>query len=115
LRTSKEQGQADFVNPGLLLVNIGMDVRVTQEFTLVGNASYLWFDTTAPLQLLLQDNKISRDIGADLSIGAIYRPLLSNNLIITGGFAALVPGAGFSDLYTSQMLYSGFLAVTVTY
>lgn len=115
LRTSKEQGQANFVNPGLLLFNAGADVDVTPELTLIGNASYLRFDTTAPLQLLLQDNKISRDIGVDLSIGARYRPLLSNNLIITGGFAALVPGAGFSDLYTSQVLYSGFVGVTVTY
>ena len=115
LRTSKEQGQANFVNPGLLLFNVGADVDVTPELTLIGNASYLRFDTTAPLQLLLQDNKISRDIGTDLSIGARYRPLLSNNLILTGGFAVLVPGAGFADLYTSEVLYSGFMSVTVTY
>ena len=73
LRTSKEQGQANFVNPGLLLFNVGMDVNVTPELTLIGNISYLRFDTTAPLQLLLQDNKIGKDIGVDFSIGARYR------------------------------------------
>lgn len=115
LRTSKEQGQANFVNPGILVFNVGMDVDVTQEFTLILNASYLRFDTTAPLQLVLQDNRISRDIGVDLSIGARYRPFLNNNVIITGGISALVPGAGFGDIYTSQTLYSTFLSVTLTY
>jgi hypothetical protein len=115
LRTSKEQGQANFVNPGLFLYNVGMDMDVTPELTLIGNVSYLRFDNTSSLQLLLQDNKIGRDIGVDFSIGARYRPFLNNNVIITAGVAALVPGAGFKDLYSSQTLYSTFMAFTVTY
>lgn len=115
LRTSKEQGQANFVNPGLFLYNLGADVDLTPELTLSGNASYLRFDSTSSLQLLLQDNKIGRDIGVDLSLGARWRPLLNNNLIVTAGASALIPGAGFSDLYGSGTLYSFFTAVTVTY
>jgi hypothetical protein len=115
LRTSKEQGQANFVNPGLFLYNLGADVDVTPELTLTGNASYLRFDNTSSLQLLLQDNHIGKDIGVDLSLGARYRPLLNNNLILTVGASALIPGGGFSDLYGSQTLYSFFTAVTVTY
>ena len=30
LRTSKEQGQANFVNPGLFLINVGADEAVRQ-------------------------------------------------------------------------------------
>ena len=28
-----------------------------------------------------------------------YRPLLSDNIIMTGGYACLIPGTGFKDLY----------------
>ena len=115
LRSSKEQGQANFVNPGLFLYNVGMDVDVTPELTFSGNASYLRFDSTAPLQLVLQDNKISKEIGVDLSIGLRFRPLLNNNLILTAGGAMLIPSAGFGDLYSSQALYSAFLSMTITY
>ncbi|HET6250741.1 MAG TPA: hypothetical protein VFE47_23835 [Tepidisphaeraceae bacterium] len=115
LRTSKEQGQANFVNPGLFLYNVGMDMDVTPELTLIGNVSYLRFDNTSSLQLLLQDNKIGKDIGVDFSLGAHYRPFLNNNMIITAGVAALVPGSGFKGLYSSDTLYSTFMAFTVTY
>ena len=115
LRTSKDQGQANFVNPGLFLYNVGMDAEVTPKLRLTGNISYLQFDTTAPLQLLLHQNKISRDIGIDYSVGVQYRPLLNNNIIINFGAAALVPANGFKDIYTSQTLYSVFTGFTVTY
>lgn len=115
LRTSKEQGQANFVNPGLLLYNVGLDYDITPKLTMVTNASYLQFVNTSSMQFLLQDNKIGRDIGIDLSIGFEYRPLLNNNVILTAGAAALIPSGGFKDLYTSQTLYSTFFGVTLTY
>ena len=115
LRTSKEQGQANFVNPGLFLYNIGADINVSPKLTLITNLSYLKFDSTAPLELILQDHRFRQDIGIDASIGVRYRPLLSNNIIITGGVAALVPGQGFRDIYTSATLYSAFVGVTLTY
>lgn len=115
LRTSKEQGQANFVTPGLFLFNVGMDVSMTPELTLITNASYLRFATSSPIQFVLQDNKIGRDIGVDLSVGVRYRPLLNNNIILNAGIAALVPGSGFSDIYSSETLYSAFLSATLTY
>jgi hypothetical protein len=115
LRTSKEQGQANFVNPGLLLYNVGVDADITPKLRAIGNVSYLQFATTEPIQLLLHDNKISRDIGIDYSIGLQYRPFLNNNAIINIGAAALVPGNGFKNIYTSQTLYSFFVGVTLTY
>jgi hypothetical protein len=63
----------------------------------------------------LQDDKIGRDIGIDLSAALEWRPLLNNNVMITGGIAVLIPGAGFKDLYSSETLYSGFVAITLTY
>ena len=115
LRTSKEQGQANFVNPGLLLYNVGIDADITPRLRAIGNISYLQFATTETTQLLLHDNKLSRDIGIDYSIGLQYRPFLNNNAIINCGAAALVPGNGFKNLYTSQTLYSVFVGITLTY
>jgi hypothetical protein len=41
-------------------------------------------------------------------LGAIYRPFLSDNIVIHAGITALTPGAGLRDIYTSQTLISAF-------
>jgi hypothetical protein len=38
-----------------------------------------------------------------------YRPKLNDNIVLTGGFGVLLPRAGFENLFTTQVLYSGFL------
>ena len=115
LRTSKEQGQANFVNPGLLIYNLGFDADLTPKIKLITNASYLQFDSPRVLQLLQHDNKISREIGVDLSVGVQFRPLTNNNIIVNIGAAALVPGSGFRQIYSSQTLYSVFTGFTFAY
>ena len=108
LRSSKDEGQSNFVNPGLYLYNAGADAKLTQTLKLVGNVNFLQFARTQSLVFLLQQNGIPRTIGTDASLGAIYRPLLSDNIVITGGAAALVPAAGLRNFYTSQTLFSIF-------
>lgn len=115
LRTSKGEGQANFVNPGLFLYNIGVDFDVTPKLKVITNASYLQFDDPKVLNLVLQDNRIGRDIGVDLSVGVQYRPLLNNNIIFTLGASALIPASGFKRLYSSETLYSAFAAMTLTF
>ncbi|MCA1613060.1 MAG: carboxypeptidase-like regulatory domain-containing protein, partial [Acidobacteria bacterium] len=46
LRSSKTQGQANFVNPGILIYNGGADVEVTQRMKAIFNANYLRFHRT---------------------------------------------------------------------
>ena len=99
LRSSKFEGQSNFVNPGLHLFNLGMDFELTPKSRLITNANYLEFDSTQVLQAYTFQNNIHPTIGVDLSIGLEYRPLLSDNIILTGGYACLLPGAGFKDLY----------------
>jgi hypothetical protein len=115
LRTNKVNGEANFVNPGLFLYNLGADANITPRLTLIGNASYLQFEDTSVLRLLLNKTNIGRDIGVDLSLGAQYRPLLNNNVILTAGAAALLPASGVKELYSSHLLYSLFTAVTLSY
>ena len=116
LRSSKEQGQANFVNPGLFLFNVGLDANVTPKLRTFLNLNYLRFHETEVLEQLLFQKKVAEEIGWDASIGIQYRPLLIDNVILTAGFAAFFPGQGFKDLYEkSTLLYSSFAQLTLTY
>ena len=99
LRSSQTQGQANHVNPGLFLANLGMDVEVTPRLRSINNVSFLWFDKTNSLETFLFQPKIDREIGTDLSTGLEYRPLLNNQIIFLAGAAVLFPASGFQALY----------------
>ncbi|MEO8099199.1 MAG: carboxypeptidase-like regulatory domain-containing protein [Acidobacteriota bacterium] len=108
LRSSKTQGQASFVNPGLILYNAGMDVELTPKLRAVLNFSTVQFHHTQPLELLLFQAPIRRGVGADTGLGFLYRPEHSDNIVFQGGFNAFAPFGGFRDIYTTPMLYSVF-------
>lgn len=109
LRTSKTQGQSNFVNPGVIIIGAGLDVDVTPKLRMAINANYIRFDDTSALQVALFDKHIHEELGYDLSIGWIYRPLLTDNIIIQAGFGVLVPGDGFRDIYqTAETPVPGF-------
>ncbi|HEV8058544.1 MAG TPA: hypothetical protein VGP68_01645 [Gemmataceae bacterium] len=101
LRSSKIEGQANFVNPGLFLVNTGVDFELTPRLKMINNCNFLWFDDTEVLKQFLFTNTVHDFIGVDLSSGFEYRPLLSNNAILTCGVSTLIPGQGFKDIYNS--------------
>lgn len=102
LRSSKIQGQANFVNPGIFIYNAGVDVELTQRIKTVFNVNYLRFHRTEPLEYVLFQNRIRDDIGFDYSVGVAYRPFLINNVTMTFGAAALQTGRGFRDIYTNR-------------
>ena len=99
LRSSKIQGQSNFVNPGLFIFNIGNDMELTPRLRLIGNANWLWFDETNVLEQFTFQSDIDHHIGTDLSLGVEYRPLLNDNILMIGGVSSLIPGDGFKDLY----------------
>ncbi len=102
LRSSKEQGQSNFNNPGLILAGIGADFDLTPQFRLSANANHLWFENTATLQVLRNEGSIPREIGFDLSAAAIWRPKANQNLVFRLSAATLVAGDGFKDLFTAR-------------
>lgn len=111
LRSNKEEGQANFVNPGLFLFNLGADFELTPKLRAFVNGNYLRFDRTESLELLLFQRPIAHSIGTDLGAGLEYRPPLSENIVIRGGASALVPGDGFKQIYNGQTLFSLFANV----
>jgi hypothetical protein len=115
LRSNKEEGQANFVNPGVYIFNVGADFNVTPKLKAFVNANYLQFDRTEPLQILLFQNHIRHSIGTDTGLGIQYRPPLTENIVITAGVSDLVPGAGFQDIYNKRVLISGFSTIKLTF
>jgi hypothetical protein len=111
LRTSKSEGQANFVNPGLFLYNAGVDINITPKLKGFVNLNLIRFADTEPLELLLFQSGIHAGVGADSGIGVSYRPPLSENIVITGGFNAFEPFQGFRDILTNRMLFSVFTNV----
>ena len=113
LRTSKTQGQANFVNPGIFIYNAATDVDITPKLRGVVNLNLIRFDHTEPLELLLFQSRVHAGVGADSGIGLVYRPALSENIAITGVFNVFAPFQGFKDIYTGSTLYS--VAVNVRF
>ncbi len=120
LRSSHIEGQSNFVNPGLWLYNLGMDMDLTPKLKSVSTVNFLWFDKTNSLETLLFQERIHRFIGTDISTGLEYRPLLSNNIIAVFGVSALLPGQGFSDIYNNfrssvDVQFASFLQLTLAF
>ena len=115
LRSSKDEGQSEFINPGIFLANAGADFNVTPKLKAFANVNFLRFQRTEPLEFLLFQSPIRHTIGTDVGIGVEYRPPLSENIVITGGAAALQPGQGFKDIYTSRTLFSLFASAKFTF
>jgi hypothetical protein len=116
LRSSKEEGQPNFVNPGLHLASAGLDLELTPKLKAVLTANYLRFDSTEVLKLVLFQSQIDREIGWDLSAGARWRPYLNQNVVVVGGVSALLPGKGFADIYEDDSpLLAAFANLILTY
>ncbi|MDO9488117.1 MAG: hypothetical protein Q7J32_07055, partial [Sphingomonadaceae bacterium] len=119
LRSSKEQGQSNFVNPGTLLAGVGADFDVTPELRVTGNLNHLWFEKTAVLKALRMEGSIPRDIGWDASVSTIWRPYFTQNVVVRASAAVLDPSKGFSNLFSNatgdDRYYSVLLNATLTF
>ena len=111
MRSSKNEGQANFENPGIFLANLGTDFDITPKLRGFVNVNYLRFERTETLEQILFQAPIRHSIGWDSSVGVRYRPPLTENISITAGAATLVPGQGLKDIYTGKVMYSFFTDV----
>ena len=133
LRTSKTEGQSNFVNPGVWIAGLGTDIDVTPKLKAFANVNYIWLAETKPIEVALQTNRVRSDLGLDTSIGIKYRPLLTDNIILSMGVGFFFPGGAYRDIYrhntvavpgfttqrdqgkVDQSLYNGFLTLTFLY
>ncbi|HEX3889885.1 MAG TPA: hypothetical protein VHX90_03450, partial [Verrucomicrobiae bacterium] len=131
LRSSKTEGQANFVNPGVFIYGLGAEFDLTPKLRSFLNANYIRFANTDAIKTALLTAKVDNEVGYDLSIGFQYRPLLTDNIIVSAGFGVLIPGRGYRDIYRANTVpvpgfdngsggsadfpYSGLIAITFTY
>jgi Carboxypeptidase regulatory-like domain len=115
LRSSKEEGQSNFVNPGIFIANAGIDFDITPKLKGFTNFNYLRFERTEPLQFILFQSSIRHSIGEDVGVGLEYRPPLSENIVLIGGASMLQPGQGFTNIYSDRTLFSLFGTVKFTF
>lgn len=111
LRSSKEEGQSNFTNPGTMLLGIGADFDVTPETRISVNLNQLWFENTAVLEVLRNQGDISRNIGQDISVSGIYRPNTNQNIVFRLSAAALIPGEGFDELFANSPRYDAYYSI----
>ena len=102
LRSSKDEGQSNFNNPGTILLGMGTDMDLTPRVRWSVNVNHLWFDDTAVLQTLRDEGSIPKSIGWDYSTSVIWRPKMTQNLVLRGSVAIFQPSAGFSDLLSNS-------------
>ena len=115
LRSSKEFGQSNFTNPGLVLAGIGADLDLMPTLRASVNVNGLWFADTSSLEAARSQAGIGRGIGVDLSLALTWRPLANQNVILRLSAGALIPGSGFRALYGSGIPYSVLGNLVLTY
>jgi Carboxypeptidase regulatory-like domain len=109
LRTNKDEGQPNFVNPGIFLLSGAADFDLTPKLRAFATTSYLRFLETAPMEALLFQEKVRANIGVEYGGGATYRPPLSDNIVIIAGVQAMRLGQGLKDIYERKNLFSIFV------
>jgi hypothetical protein len=111
LRSSKEEGQSNFNNPGTVFIGAGADFDLTPEFRISANANHLWFADTSSLQALRTEGSIPKDIGFDLSVATIWRPKATQNIVGRLSGAVLLPGKGFKDLFDNKQKNDAYVSI----
>lgn len=111
LRSSKEEGQSNFNNPGTVLLGGGADFDVTPELRVTTNLNHLAFADTSILQALRQEGSIPKSLGWDASVSTIWRPKMTQNIVLRASAAAFDPGKGFKDLFTNSPRHKRYYSV----
>ena len=115
MRSSKEHGQSNFTNPGIFLLGAGVDMDILPELRLTLNANYLAFAETEVLEVARNQGNVDEEIGLDLSAAIIWRPFMSQNVVLRLSYAQLLAGDGFNDLYGDEDPFSLLFNLILTY
>ena len=111
LRSSKDEGQSNFNNPGTVVLGGGADFDVTPQLRVTTNLNHIAFANTAVVQALRQEGSIPKALGWDASVSTIYRPLMTQNLVFRASVAIFEPGKGFKDLFTNSRGHDRYYSV----
>lgn len=115
LRSSLAEGQSNFANPGTVLIGAGVDLDVSPQWRVSLNANQLWFADSSVVEVYRNQGSIDEELGTDVSLATIWRPFATQNVILRGSAAALLPGKGYERLYGDETGYSVLFNLILTY
>ncbi len=115
LRSSKDQGQSNFINPGLSLFGLGADFDLLPQLRLITNINRLFFRDTTVLAVLRSQAAPDREIGTDVSFAVQYRPYFTQNVVINASVSRLIPGKGYRELFPNMGLNTAFINFILTF
>jgi hypothetical protein len=106
---------SQYVNPGAVAINPGIDLTLTPTTLFEANYNYVRFDDTASLTGVA-GRRVSNEVGHELNAGVTWRPLLNEQLIIFGGAAVFFPGQGIKDTFgNDDPVYKTVVRVVLTF
>ena len=94
LRSSKTEGQANFVNPGIFIYNAGADVEITPKLRGVLNLNLIRFQHTEPLELILLQAPIHARRRRGFGLGRDVSSAADGEHGDYGRVQCVFPGAG---------------------
>jgi hypothetical protein len=114
---------SNFVNPGLLMLTAGVDTVLSTRTVAFVNYNYYEFDAPEAVEqgVRVKNNGLELDvdeeIGSDITIGVVYKPLIVNNVVLTFGASRFFAGTGLETLINDNDpdLYTAFSAFTLVY
>jgi hypothetical protein len=115
LRPSKDFGQSNFTNPGLVLLGVGADADLTPTLRVAANLNGLWFADASSVEAARNQGSIGRSIGVDVSGAVTWRPFAIQNIVLRLSAAVLVPGSGYKALFGDELQYSVLANAVLTY
>jgi hypothetical protein len=90
---------------------VGADFDVLPQLRVSANINHVSFETTAVIEALRQQGSISDNLGWDYSVSTIWRPRMTQNVVVRLSAAIFAPGSGFNDLLTTVGHDTAFYSV----
>jgi hypothetical protein len=91
--------ESNFTNPGIVLGGIGADMDILPELRLSLNWNHLSFVDTEVIEVARNQGGIQKHIGEDVSVSLVYRPLMSQNVVLRTSYAKLLTAGGYGALF----------------
>jgi len=111
LRSSKDEGQSNFNNPGTVLLGAGADFDVLPQLRISTNINHISFVDTAVIEALRQQGSIPTPLGWDYSVATIWRPWDTQNVVFRVSGAVFSSEKGFDNLLATVGHDTNFYSV----
>lgn len=107
---------SQFVNPGALAINSGIDIALTPKTLFEANYNYVRFDDTSSLAPAAGGRNPSNEVGHEINAGLTWRPFLNEQVIVFAGGGVFFPGRGIKDTFgNDDLVYKAVLRVILTF